>query len=237
MIIEMAEAIVKSGMKDAGYQYIIIDDCWQVGRDSLGNIMADQERFPSGMKAVADYIHKLGLKLGIYSDAGTMTCCERTGSRGFECQDARTYGAWGVDYLKYDWCNTDSQSAPDSYRLMRDALFAAGRPILFVICEWRKSKPWLWAGNIGHLWRTTYDISKCWDCGKNSVYRAVEIENFIGFTKILDLQVWLESYVGPGHWNDQDMLKVGNGGLKVSEYRAHFSLWCIHTGSTAHGRQ
>ena len=136
LIKEIADAMVSTGMKDAGYEYIVIDDCWQIDRDAQGNIVPDPERFPSGMKALADYIHSLGLKFGIYSDAGIKTCQGRPGSRGYEFQDARTYAAWGVDYLKYDWCHHGTQSPVDSYRLMRDALFAAGRPIVFSICEW-----------------------------------------------------------------------------------------------------
>ena len=138
--------MVKTGMKDAGYQYIVIDDCWQVSRDPDGNIVPDAKRFPSGMKALADYVHSLGLKFGLYSDAGTTTCQGRPGSRGYEFQDARQYAAWGVDYLKYDWCNTSTQDPRASYETMRDALKLAGRPIVFSICEWGSSKPWLWAG-------------------------------------------------------------------------------------------
>ncbi|MCK4639170.1 MAG: glycoside hydrolase family 27 protein, partial [Bacteroidales bacterium] len=136
MIKEMADAMVSSGMKDAGYEYIVIDDCWQVSRDSLGNIIADPERFPSGMKALANYVHSKGLKFGIYSDAGTKTCQGRPGSRGYEYQDARTYAGWKVDYLKYDWCNHGTQDAKASYSLMKDALVKSGRPIVFSICEW-----------------------------------------------------------------------------------------------------
>jgi alpha-galactosidase len=132
-----------------------------------------------------------------------------------------------VDYLKFDWCNTGNKSAPDSYQLMRNALEKAKRPIVFSICEWGTSKPWQWGKGVGHLWRTTFDIRPCWDCGKKAHSKGVQIENFIGFTKILDLQVGLESYAGPGHWNDPDMLEVGNGELTPDENRAHFSLWCI----------
>jgi alpha-galactosidase len=211
--------MVESGMKDSGYEYVVIDDCWQVDRDENGNIIADPERFPSGMKALADYVHGKGLKFGIYSCAGTMTCQKRPGSRGYEFQDARQYAAWGVDYLKYDWCNHGNQSSEASYALMRDALKAAGRPIVFSICEWGTTKPWLWAQDIGHLWRTTEDIQDCWDCKRDW--------GGMGWTHILDLQVGLETYAGPGHWNDPDMLEVGNGGLNPTECRAHFSLWCI----------
>jgi alpha-galactosidase len=219
LIREVADALVTTGMKDAGYQYIVIDDCWQIDRDRNGNIIPDPKRFPAGMKAVADYVHLKGLKFGLYSDAGTLTCQKRPGSRGYEFQDARQYAAWGVDYFKYDWCSTSTQNAPASYSIMRDALTKAGRPIVFSICEWGTSKPWLWARDIGNLWRTTGDIQDCWDCKRNW--------GGMGFVHILDLQAGLESYSGPGHWNDPDMLEVGNGGMTDHEYRAHFSLWCI----------
>jgi alpha-galactosidase len=221
---QMTDAMVQSGMKDAGYQYVVIDDCWQIERDANGNIVPDPKRFPSGMKALGDYIHSKGLKFGIYSDAGTKTCAGRPGSRGYEFQDARQYAAWGVDYLKFDWCSTTTQDARSSYALMRDALNASGRPIVFSICEWGTAKPWLWAKDIGNLWRTTGDIKDRWqglekwpDGGCCSY----------GMLDILDMQDGLESYAGPGHWNDPDMLEVGNGGMTANEYRAHFSLWSL----------
>lgn len=223
----VADTFVEKGLKDAGYQYIVIDDGWQIDRDPQGNIIVNAEKFPSGIKALADYIHAKGLKFGIYSDAGYQTCGGFPGSLGHEYQDARQYAAWGVDYLKYDWCNTGNQNAPDSYRLMRNALRQAGRPIVFSICEWGVSKPWTWAPQVGNLWRTTFDIRPCWDCGKMAHSNGVQIENFIGFTKILDQQVGLEVSAGPGHWNDPDMLEVGNGELTYEENKAHFSLWCI----------
>jgi alpha-galactosidase len=219
LIRETADAIVASGMRDAGYQYVVIDDCWQVARDSVGNILVDAERFPSGMKALADYVHSQGLKFGLYSDAGTKTCQGRPGSRGYEYQDARTYASWGVDYLKYDWCSHGTQNAEAAYWLMRDALDASGRLITFSICEWGSNRPWLWAGGIGHLWRTTGDIQDCWDCKRDW--------GGMGVVHILDLQVGLASYAGPGRWNDPDMLEIGNGGLTLEENRAHFSLWAI----------
>ena len=218
MIRDMADAMVKSGMKDAGYQYIVIDDCWQVARDSNGNIVPDPKRFASGIKALADYVHSKGLKFGIYSDAGTKTCAGRPGARGYEFQDARQYAAWGVDYLKFDWCSTTTQDGPSSYALMRQALDASGRPIVFSICEWGTNKPWLWAKDIGNLWRTTGDISDVWAATK---------KDQLGVVDILDQQVGLESFAGPGHWNDPDMLEVGNGGMTIPEYRAHFSLWSL----------
>ena len=223
----IADVFVEKGFKDAGYKYIVIDDGWQISRDKKGNIIANPEKFPSGIKALIDYIHSKGLKMGIYSDAGYKTCGEFPGSRGYEYQDARQYAAWGVDYLKYDFCFTGNQSAPDSYQLMRNALETAGRPIVFSICEWGSQQPWEWGEGIGHLWRTGYDIRPCWDCGIRAISKGKEIENFIGFTKILDQQVGLESYAGPGHWNDPDMLEVGNGELTYDENKAHFSLWCI----------
>ncbi|NOY57426.1 MAG: glycoside hydrolase family 27 protein [Calditrichaeota bacterium] len=219
LIRDMADAMVSSGMKDAGYQYIIIDDCWQVDRDEQGNIIPDAGRFPSGMKALADYVHSKGLKFGLYSDAGRFTCQRRPGSRGYEFQDARQYAAWGVDYLKYDWCAHRKQNAEASYALMRDALKAAGRPIVFSICEWGQNKPWLWGKNVGNLWRTTLDIKDCWDC--------IDKKNRRGWTRILDFQNGLEKYAGPGHWNDPDMLEIGNGNMTNTEYRAHFSFWCL----------
>jgi alpha-galactosidase len=211
MIRAQADAMVSSGMKDAGYQYIVIDDCWQTSRDDNGTIIADPQRFPSGIKALADYIHSKGLKFGLYSCAGTMTCAGRPGSKGYEYKDAEKYAEWGVDYLKYDWCYTDGQNSRQSYQMMRDALEAAGRPIVFSICEWGSTQPWLWAQGIGHLWRTTGDIQANW----------------ASVTRLLDLQVDLYQYAGPGGWNDPDMLEVGNGSMTNGEYRAHFSLWCL----------
>lgn len=219
LIREMADAAITSGMKDAGYQYIVIDDCWQVSRDAEGNIVPDAKRFPSGMKALGDYIHSKGLKFGIYSDAGTGTCQNRPGGRGYEFQDARQYAAWGVDYLKYDWCNHSTQNSEASYSLMRDALAKSGRPIVFSLCEWGSTKPWLWAKDVGNLWRSTGDITDKWDNNKK--------DEGLGVVQIIDLLDGTESYAGPGHWNDPDMLEVGNGGMTATEYRAHFSLWAI----------
>jgi alpha-galactosidase len=219
LIKETSDAMVATGMKDAGYQYVVIDDCWQVSRDAQGNIVPDPVRFPSGMKALADYVHSKGLKFGLYSDAGTATCQKRPGSRGFEEKDATQYAAWGVDYLKYDWCSTEGQDAHAAYTRMSKALRGAGRPIVLSICEWGGSQPWLWAPGIGHLWRTTGDIQDCWDCSQPW--------GGMGLIHIIDLQTELHAYAGPGHWNDPDMLEVGNGHMTTSEYRAHFSFWCL----------
>jgi len=221
LIRKTADAMVSSGMKDAGYVYINIDDCWHGQRDSLGFIHPDPKRFPSGMKALADYIHSLGLKLGIYSDAGWNTCGGRPGSRGHEYQDAMTYAKWGIDYLKYDWCNTEALNAEGAYLTMRNALYAAGRPIVFSLCEWGDNKPWDWAENIGHLWRTTGDITNCFDCiVDHGTWKSW------GVMYILDKQDGLRVYAGPDHWNDPDMMEVGNG-MSVNEDRAHFSMWCM----------
>ena len=221
LIKETADAMVSNGMKDAGYVYINIDDCWQGQRDSLGFIHPDPERFPSGMKALADYVHSLGLKIGIYSDGGWNTCGGRPGSRGYEYQDALTYAKWGIDYLKYDWCNTEALNAEGAYLTMRLALYAAGRPMVFSICEWGNNRPWSWAKNIGNLWRTTGDITNCFDCFiDHGTWKQW------GVTYILDMQNNLRIYSGPGHWNDPDMLEVGNG-MSVSEDRAHFTMWCM----------
>ncbi len=221
----MADAMVKSGMKDAGYQYVVIDDCWQVSRDANANIVVDPQRFPHGMTALADYVHSLGLKFGIYSDAGSKTCAGRPGGLGHEYQDALMYASWGVDYLKYDWCNTTTQDAKASYANIRHALDATGRPIVLSICEWGKAQPWLWGEEVGgNLWRTTGDIQDRWG-GKEKWKDGSCCSN--GVMAILDEQVGLQSYAGPGHWNDPDMLEVGNGGMTMTEYRSHFSLWAI----------
>jgi len=219
LIKETADAMVSNGMKDAGYQYIVIDDCWQVSRDERGSIVPDPKRFPSGIKALADYVHSKGLKFGLYSDAGIATCQKRPGSKGFEEKDAQQYAAWNVDYLKYDWCNTEGQDAREAYAKMSRALQNTGRPIVFSICEWGSTQPWLWAPGIGHLWRTTGDIQDCWDCSQPW--------GGMGFIHIIDLQAELYPYAGPGHWNDPDMLEVGNGKMTKAEYRSHFSFWCL----------
>ncbi len=219
LIKQMADVMVSSGMKDAGYQYIVIDDCWQVSRDSMGNIIADPVRFPSGIKALADYVHSKGLKFGLYSDAGTGTCQNRPGSYNHEVQDANQYAAWNVDYLKYDWCNAEGLDAKTQYTKMSKALKNSGRDIVFSMCEWGSHNPWYWAQGVGNLWRTTGDIVNCFDCrekwGGN------------GWVLILDQEDGLEKYAGPGHWNDPDMLEVGNGKLNEDESKAHFSFWCL----------
>ncbi|MES2675086.1 MAG: glycoside hydrolase family 27 protein [Pseudomonadota bacterium] len=221
IIRDTADAMVKSGMKDAGYEYVNIDDCWHGERDAAGNIQPNAEHFPSGMKALSDYVHSKGFKLGIYSDAGAKTCGGRPGSRGHEYQDALTYASWGIDYVKYDWCDTKGLNAEQAYITMRDAIKKAGRPMFFSICEWGDNKPGEWAKDVGHSWRTTGDIYACWNCelghGSWSSW---------GVLRILDKQEGLRKHAGPGHWNDMDMLEVGNG-MTEAEDRAHFSIWAM----------
>jgi len=212
LIKEIADAMVASGMKKAEYQYVNIDDCWQVSRDSAGNIVADPVRFPGGMKALADYVHAKGLKLGIYTDAGTMTCEKRPGSLDHELQDAKTYAAWGVDYVKIDWCHTEGLDPQKQYAKFRDALAQCGRPIVFSICNWGRNQPWTWGPATGNLWRTTGDIK----------------DNWASVLKILDNPSQQHAdAAGPGGWNDPDMLEVGNGKMTDAEYRSHFSLWAM----------
>ena len=216
-----ADAMVSSGMRDAGYQYINIDDTWEGERDAAGNIQAN-EKFPD-MKALADYVHGKGLKLGIYSSPGSKTCAKFEGSLGHELQDARTYAAWGIDYLKYDLCGLRDQmkgQTPEAahaimveaYTKMRDALKSTGRPIVYSLCQYGEDAVWTWGTSVGgNLWRTTGDIS----------------DHYINMAAIGFSQAGLARFAGPGHWNDPDMLEVGNGGMNVDEYRTHMSLWAI----------
>jgi alpha-galactosidase len=211
LIRETADAIVTTGMKAAGYQYVNVDDCWQVSRDAKGTIVADPKSFPSGMKALADYVHSKGLKFGLYTDAGRLTCQKRPGSFEHEVQDAQTYAAWGVDYVKIDWCHAEGLDPEARYEKFRDALAHSGRPIVFSICNWGVKAPWQWGPRTGNLWRTTGDI--------NDTYDRMSV---IGFS-----QDGLEKFAGPGHWNDPDMLEVGNGRMKHDEYLTHMSLWAL----------
>jgi alpha-galactosidase len=217
-----ADAMVSSGMRDAGYIYINIDDTWEGERDTQGNIQTNS-KFPD-MKALADYVHSKGLKLGIYSSPGAKTCAGYEGSLGHEDQDAATYASWDIDYLKYDLCGlrTQLKAAPtpevahqmmvDAYVKMRDALRKTGRPIVYSLCQYGNDAVWKWGADVGgNLWRTTGDITDKYD-------RMTEI----GFG-----QAGLASFAGPGHWNDPDMLEVGNGGMNPEEYRQHMSLWAI----------
>lgn len=218
MVKGIADLFVEKGLKDAGYQYVNLDDCWALpSRDADGRLVPDPARFPDGIKAVADYVHAKGLKLGIYTSAGTKTCNSAgfPGALGHEYSDAQQFADWGVDYLKYDNCNNQGVDAKLRYTTMRDALGAAaektGRPIVYSICEWGENKPWEWASDVGHLWRTTGDISDSWG----------------SMLSILKQNLPLAAYAGPGHWNDPDMLEVGNGGMTDTEYRSHFSMWSV----------
>jgi alpha-galactosidase len=223
LVKQTADLFVSSGLKAAGYTYIVLDDGWMAKeRDSVtGELLADPVKFPHGMKALADYIHSLGLKFGLYNCAGTKTCAGYPGTRGYEYQDARLYASWGVDYLKFDFCNTQGINAREAYTTMSKALRKAGRPIVFSLCEWGTNKPWEWAKNVGHLWRTTGDIGDVFDGIKQ--YPTWHSN---GVMTIVDMQDSLRRYAGPGHWNDPDMLEVGNG-MSLSEDRAHFSIWCM----------
>jgi alpha-galactosidase len=222
MVMEVADMFVSSGMKDAGYTYIVLDDGWMaMERDDNGNLVPDPQKFPHGIKAVADYVHSKGLKFGIYNCAGTKTCAGYPGTHGYEYNDARLYASWGVDYLKFDWCYAEGINAKEAYTTMSNALTKTKRPIVFSLCEWGGNKPWEWAANVGHLWRTTGDIYNCFEgVHSHGTWNA----NCV--MKIVDLQKDLRQYSGPGHWNDPDMLEVGNG-MTEAEDRTHFSIWCM----------
>lgn len=222
-----ADFFVQSGMKAAGYQYVVIDGGWKsMQRDSQGRLVPDPKKFPSGMKALADYIHSRGLKFGIYTDAGTKDCDSGLpGSAGHEQIDAQTFADWGVDYIKEDWCNSAGLNAQVVYTKMSNAIKATGRPMVFSLCEWGDNKPWLWTPQVGNLWRTTGDDRDCWDCGRATMNKLGGYPR--GWTLILDAQIPLQQYAGLGHWNDPDMLEIGMPGLNENEARAQFSLWSI----------
>jgi alpha-galactosidase len=223
LIEQTAQAMVANGMKAAGYQYVNIDDCWLAKqRDANGNLQADPVKFPDGIKSVADYVHGLGLKLGIYEDVGTTTCAGYPGSYGHYTQDAATFASWDVDFVKIDWCNvpfgdfpgmTQQQVAEQLYSEYGQALSAAGRPMLFSICEWNPSlQPWTWAPAAGgNMWRSNGDYGDSW---------SLILAN-------LDREAPLAQYAGPGHWNDPDILQVGRGGMTTAEDQAHFSMWAM----------
>ncbi|GKU98531.1 hypothetical protein SLEP1_g11524 [Rubroshorea leprosula] len=208
-----ADALVSTGLAALGYNYVNIDDCWaEDQRDWEGNLRANSTSFPSGIKALADYVHARGLKLGIYSDAGYRTCSKRMpGSLGHEDQDARTFAEWGVDYLKYDNCYHDGSKPQNRYAKMSEALLNVNRPILYSICEWGEENPATWAGLYGNAWRTTGDINGTW----------------ASLISIADANDIWGRYAGPGRWNDPDMLEVGNGGMNLEENRSHFSIWAL----------
>ena len=211
----IADALVSSGMKNAGYLYVNIDDTWEGTRDANGNIQSNS-KFPD-MKALADYVHSKGLKIGIYSSPGPKTCAGYEGSYLHEAQDAKTWASWGIDYVKYDWCSASVMFKPEDehavYQIMGDALRATGRPIVFSLCQYGQQSVQTWGAQVGgNLWRTTGDISDTWQ----SMSR-------LGF----DLQTALTDFSGTGHWNDPDMLEIGNGGMTDTEYQTHMSLWSM----------
>jgi len=214
---QVAQSLVSSGLAAKGYVYLNIDDSWAATvRDAAGNIQSDPSRFPD-MAGLAAYVHSLGLKIGIYSSPGPATCAGRMGSYQHEAQDAQTFAAWGIDYLKYDWCSATHvykpSEQPAAYKLMGDALAATGRPIVYSICQYGANGVWTWAASSGgNLWRTTHDIKDNWT-----------VMSTIGF----DQQLGLAPFAGPGHWNDPDMLEVGNGGMTFDESKTHFSLWAM----------
>ncbi|CAL9154259.1 unnamed protein product [Musa hybrid cultivar] len=213
LIRETADALVHTGLAGLGYRYVNIDDCWgEANRDYQGNLVAKRSTFPSGIKSLADYVHAKGLKLGIYSDAGSQTCSRTMpGSLGYEQHDATTFASWGVDYLKYDNCNNPGTRPRERYAKMSYALRNSGRNIFFSLCEWGVDNPATWASGIGNSWRTTGDIYDSWG---SMTSRADENNRWA-------------SYAGPGGWNDPDMLEVGNGGMSTEEYRSHFSIWAL----------
>lgn len=227
LIRSMADALVSSGLKDAGYRYVIVDAGWKAkNRDSHGRLVPDPRKFPSGMKALADYVHSKGLKFGLYTDAGTEDCVSGApGSAGFEEQDAALFGEWGVDYIKEDWCNTTGIDAREAYAKMGKAILRTRRPMVFSVCEWGDNQPWNWAASIANLWRTTGDSKDCWDCGRSTMNKPGGYPR--GWMLILEAQRNLAPFAGPGHWNDPDMLQVGHAGLSLEESRAQFSLWSI----------
>ncbi len=228
---QVADQMVDFGLKDLGYEYIVLDDHWEGGRDRQGHLLANPQKFPEGIKALADYIHGKGLKLGIYSDAGDQTCGGEVGSFGHEEDDAATFAGWGVDYVKYDYCNApdDFKEAIRRYTKMGDALKATQRPIVFSICEWGPRSPWLWGRQAGaQLWRTSFDVGDIWDTPGN-------VQSCIGILTAIDAEANLEGHAGPGGWNDPDMLVVGlgnkgnikGGGCTVAEYQTQMSMWCL----------
>lgn len=230
-----ADAFIRSGLKDCGYEYVVIDDCWSVkaGRDSHGDLTPDPERFPNGMRPLADFVHSLGLKIGIYSDAADWTCGNYPGSYGFEAQDAALWASWGIDYLKYDYCHApgDQASAIERYTRMGEALRNCGREILFSLCEWGGRSPWLWGRQVGgQMWRVTGDVVDSW-----TDFRVNENWTALGIESAIDIATNLHPYAGPGGWNDLDMLVVGlhgqgnipGRGLSFNEYQTHISMWSI----------
>jgi alpha-galactosidase len=212
LVLETADAMVESGMRDAGYRYVVIDDAWEESvRNDDGDLTENRWQFPHGIRWLAEQVHSRGLKFGLYTDAGTRTCQGYPASLGNEARDAKRFASWGVDFMKVDWCHTEGLRGRTTYPKWSAAIKATGRAMVLSICEWSRDKPWEWAGPVGHMWRTTGDIADTWE----------------SVLSIADRNVDLHPHAGPDHWNDPDMLEVGNGGMTDDEYRAHFSLWAV----------
>ena len=240
LIRQIADKMAADGYAEAGYKYIFIDDAWQGGRDKRNNILPDPEKFPSGMKALADYVHSKGLRLGIYSDAALLTCAGYTASYGFEQQDAKTFAEWGIDYLKYDYCHapSDSAVAHERYKKMADALQNSGRKIVLGVCEWGQLNPEKWARQAGgSLWRVSFDVRDMW--------KDIVKQGGMGIIDIINIAEPLYKYAGPGHWLDMDMLVVGLDGkggpssdlggigCTYTEYQTQMSMWCMFASPLA----
>jgi alpha-galactosidase len=224
LVKETADIMVSSGMAAAGYNYIVLDDGWMgKERDVNGDLVPDPVKFPGGMKAVIDYVHNKGLKFGLYNCAGTQTCAGYPGTRGYEYQDARFYGRLGIDFLKYDWCNTQGITAKEAYTTMSNALKTAGRPIVFSLCEWGDNQPWEWGKPVGNLWRISGDIYPCFDCEYK--HEAGNWSSW-GFMKIIEMRKDIRKYSGPDHWNDFDMMEIGDGMTNIED-KSHFAMWCM----------
>lgn len=216
LIKEIVLALKSSGMRDVGYEYVVLDDCWQIGRDTQGNIIPDPKKFPSGMRALGDYIHKHGMKFGIYTSAGRKTCEKREGSYRNELRDVQAYASWGVDYIKVDWCGIEYLDTKTQYEKWRRAIEKTGRPIVLSIAiadieKIDNNEVWKWGRGIGHLWRTARDVLDYWP----------------DVLRVLDRNAQYAQYSGPHGWNDADMLQVGNGGMTDEEYKSHFSMWAM----------
>jgi alpha-galactosidase len=212
LVLETADAMIDSGMRNAGYRYVVIDDAWHESlRNDDGDLTENRWAFPHGMKWLAQRIHERGLRFGLYTDAGTRTCQGYPASLGNELRDARRFAEWGVDFMKVDWCHSAGLRGRTTYPKWTEALLATGRPMVLSLCEWGRDRPWEWAGTVGHMWRTTGDIDDTW----------------ASMLSIVDRQVELHRFAGPDRWNDPDMLEVGNGGMTDDEYRSHLSLWAI----------
>ena len=240
LIRQIADKMAADGYAEAGYKYIFIDDAWQGGRDKRNNILPDPEKFPSGMKALANYVHSKGLRLGIYSDAALLTCAGYTASYGFEQQDAKTFAEWGIDYLKYDYCHapSDSAVAHERYKNMADALQNSGRKIVLGVCEWGQLNPEKWARQAGgSLWRVSFDVRDMW--------KDIVKQGGMGIIDIINVTEPLYKYAGPGHWLDMDMLVVGLDGkggpssdlggigCTYTEYQTQMSMWCMFASPLA----